>query len=131
MFCAKWFKAHVTGVDVDKDVFPFLNVLSALNDVTVKPLNKKFQEITPKRLGEHDVVIGSDICFWQNMVKPVQQLVGRALAAGVKRVIITDPGRPTFYDLADRCAKKWTVELNEWYALEPTRSTGEVLEVHA
>lgn len=129
VYCAKTFRARVTGVDLDKDVFPYLDVLAALNDVKVEPLNKSFDDLTAKRLGKEDVIIGSDICFWEKMVRPVTQLISRALRGGVQRVIISDPGRPTFYDLADRCAKRWKVELSEWYAVEPGRTSGEILEI--
>ena len=78
---------------------------------------------------EH-LLIGSDICFWGSMVKPLFDVVQRALEGGAKRFVIADPGRPTFYELAERCRKQsWQVTLREWYAVEPSRTTGEVLEV--
>jgi len=58
-------------------------------------------------------------------------LIGRALKGGTKRVIIADPGRPTFYELADLCSKRWRVNLQAWYSTEPSKSTGEILEVRA
>ncbi len=129
VFCASHFGARVTGVDIDKDVFPFLDVLAALNDVKVTTEQGRFEDLTGKRLSQERVLIGSDICFWTKMVKPLYHLVQRAMRAGVKRVIIADPGRPTFYDLAELCRKNYDVELAEWYAVEPNRATGEILEV--
>ena len=129
VFCAHKFDADVTGVDVDRQVFPFLDVIAALNSVKIRPVRKRFEDLTTARLGREDMIVGSDICFWDNMIKPLRNLIGRALKGGVKRVIITDPGRPTFYELADMCAKKWKVNLQEWYAVEPGRITGEVLEI--
>ena len=38
VFCARRFKARVTGVDLDSNVFPFLEVIAALNDVKVTPM---------------------------------------------------------------------------------------------
>ncbi|NJN52677.1 MAG: hypothetical protein HC809_13885 [Gammaproteobacteria bacterium] len=95
----------------------------------IKTLQSSFEELTGKRLGQESVLIGSDICFWTKMVKPLYHLVQRAMRAGVKRVIIADPGRPTFYELAELCRKKYHVELAEWYAVEPNRATGEVMEI--
>ncbi len=63
------------------------------------------------------------------MVKPLFNLIQRAIKGGVERVIIADPGRPTFYELGELCREKFEVELQEWYAVEPNRVTGEVLEV--
>ena len=130
VFCARRFKAKMTGLDLDKDVFPYLEVIAALNDVTVDPLQANFNSLTTERLGREYMLIGSDICFWDSMVKPLFEVVERAMAGGVKRVVIADPGRPTFYELADRCAKRdWRTTLKEWYAVEPSRTVGEVLEV--
>ena len=129
VFCAKAFAARVTGVDADRSVFPFMRLLAELNDVEVTPLAKRFETLTVRRLGEEDLLVGSDICFWDRMVRPLANLVARALRGGVGRVVLADPGRPTFYALAERCARHWSVELNEWYAADPRRARGEVLEV--
>lgn len=130
VFCARRFKAQATGLDLDKNVFPFLEVVAALNEVEVAPLQANFNTIEGARLGEEEMLIGADICFWDSMVKPLLKVVERAMDSGVKRIVIADPGRPTFYELADLCAKgKWRTTLKEWYSVEPSRSTGEVLEV--
>ncbi len=129
IYCASRFKAKVTAVDIDSEVFPFLEVLAELNDVKVTPLVSRFEKLSTKQLGKFDVVVGSDICFWDSMVKPLYQLINRAMKAGVKRVVITDPGRPTFYELCDLCRKKYDVNLQEWYATEPNHVTGEVVDI--
>jgi predicted nicotinamide N-methyase len=129
VFCAKRFGAKVTGVDMDPDVFPFLEVLAALNDVEVQAAEGRFETLSTTRLKGQRVLIGSDICFWTKLVKPLYNLVQRAMKAGVQRVIITDPGRPTFYELAELCASRYDTEVSEWYAVEPNRVTGEVLEI--
>ncbi|MFU8815742.1 MAG: class I SAM-dependent methyltransferase [Pseudomonadales bacterium] len=129
VFCASRFKARVTALDVDKEVFPFLDVLAALNGVEVAPLARRFEKLSDDDLAAFDVVVASDICFWDNLVKPLNRLVTRALAAGVKRVIITDPGRPTFYEFCELARKRHRVELQEWYATEPEYFAGEVVEI--
>jgi predicted nicotinamide N-methyase len=129
VYCAKRFKAKVTGLDIDREVFPFLDVLAELNDVKVKSKVSRFEKLKGKELGEFDLLIGSDICFWDNLVKPLHRLISRSLKAGTKRVIITDPGRPTFYELCDLCTDKFKVSLAEWYSVEPERNTGEVVEI--
>jgi predicted nicotinamide N-methyase len=129
VFCAHQFKARVTGLDIDKEVFPFLDVLAELNDVEVTPMTRRFESLKGKELGRFDTIVGSDICFWDSMVKSLSQLINRAIKNGVERVIITDPGRPTFYELCDIARKKHRVELQEWYATEPRHFTGEVVEI--
>ncbi len=129
VYCASRFKAKVTGLDIDREVFPFLDVLAELNGVKVKRLVSKFENLKTKQLADFHTIVGSDVCFWDSMVKPLYQLVNRAMKAGTQRFIITDPGRPTFYELADMCSKKFKVKLSEWYAVEPERFEGEIVEI--
>ena len=129
VYCAKSFKAEVTGVDMDKDVFPFLDVYAELNGVKVATKVSRFEKLSAKRLGRENVIIGADICFWDSLVNPLHKLIGRAFKGGTKRIIIADPGRPTFYELADLCSKKYQTSFYEWYSVEPSRSTGEILEI--
>ena len=130
VFCARRFKAKATGLDLDKNVFPYLEIVAALNQVEVAPLEGNFANLDAARLGQEQLLIGSDICFWDSLVKPLLQVVERALEGGARRIVFSDPGRPTFYELADLCAKRqWRTTLKEWYSVEPSRSTGEVLEV--
>ena len=129
VYCASRFKAKVTGLDIDREVFPFLDVLAELNGVKVKRLVSKFENLKTKQLAGFHTIVGSDVCFWDSMVKPLYQLVNRAMKSGTQRFIITDPGRPTFYELADMCSKKFKVKLSEWYAVEPERFEGEIVEI--
>ncbi len=129
VFCATQFKADVTAVDLDREVFPFLEVMATINDVTIKQKVCDFNKLKGKELGAQDVIIGSDICFWDSLVDPLYRLVNRAFKAGTQRVVITDPGRPTFYEFCDKVADKHRVHLQEWYAVEPERVEGEVVEI--
>lgn len=129
VFCAAQFNARVTGLDIDRDVFPFLDVLAELNDVEVDTLGRKFENLSSAQLGDYHTIVGSDICFWDSMVKPLHRLVNRAFKGGVRRFVITDPGRPTFYEFVDLCTRKHRVKLAEWYSVEPERFEGEVVEV--
>ena len=131
VYCARRFGAKVTGVDMDEDVFPFLEVLAALNDVEIEHHVAKFQDLSARQLGQNKIIIGSDICFWDSLVDPLARLVKRALKGGTKRLIIADPGRPTFYELCDKLAKKHDITLHEWYATEPDRFVGEIVEIRA
>jgi predicted nicotinamide N-methyase len=129
VFCAKQFKAKVTGLDIDREVFPFLDVLAELNGVSVEPMTRRLESLKGADLGKFDVIVGSDICFWDSLVQALNQMINRALKNGVERIIITDPGRPTFYELCDLARKKHDVELVEWYAPEPNHFVGEVVEI--
>jgi predicted nicotinamide N-methyase len=96
IYCAKNHVANVTCVDIDSEVFPYLSLHSDLNRVQVSTLCMGFDEIESRQLAGIDVLIGADICFWDEMADSLQALIIRALAAGVRLVVIADPGRVTF-----------------------------------
>ena len=129
VFCAREFKARMTAVDLDSAVFPFVDVLAELNAVEMKTLQADFNKLKGAQLAQQRYLIGSDICFWDSMVEPLARLVNRAIKAGVERVVITDPGRPTFYEFCEKMAKKHDTKLQEWYAIEPERFEGEVIDI--
>jgi len=128
IFCAKNFSARVTGVDADKNVFPFLNLHSELNGVKVKTEKSSFEQLTQNWLANFDVILGSDICFWDDMSIILYNLIRRSLRAGVKQIIISDPCRSPFNDLANRCqerlANAYTVSRR---MSRPVRASGELL----
>ena len=75
------------------------------------------------------MILGSDICFWDSLVDPLVNMVNRAIKNGVERIIIADPGRPTFYEFCDKVSAKYKVSLQEWYSVEPDRAIGEIVEI--
>lgn len=127
--CAKNYDCSVTCVDKDPSVFSYVRVLAALNKVSVKTLHKQFDRLTSSMLEREQVIVGADICFWSDLVKPLKNLVNRARKSGVERIVIADPGRQSFHELADLCRRAWDAEVREWYALEPYRKTGYILEM--
>ena len=131
VFCASRFEARVTGLDIDRDVFPFLEAIADLNDVEIDTLARKFENLSSRQLGGFHTILGSDICFWDSMVRPLYNLVSRAFRGGARRCVLSDPGRPTFYEFVDLCAKRYRVRLSEWYSVEPNRFEGEVVEIRA
>lgn len=131
IFVAKRFRAQVTAVDLDPVVFPFLEAQAALNGVQVSTLKSRFEKITGRQLQDFDALMGSDICFWDNMVDPLYRLIVRARKAGVRDIWIADPGRTPFLALAERCEQKLGATL-DWRAIsKPVRATGCLLHIGA
>ena len=122
IFCASRYQARVTAVDVDPQVFPFLQLHARLNEVEIQILEASFEEITDELLEQHDLLIGADICFKERMVDPLYQLCSRALQAGVSRIILADPGRFSFRQLAARCVQDLNAVEQEWETDEPLLS---------
>ena len=129
VFCARKFAASMTAMDLDPAVFPYVEVLADLNGVEIEQKQVDFTKLKGADLAPYSHIIGGDICFWDALVQPLVRMTNRALKNGVESVIIADPGRPTFYEYCDQMASKYDVGLQEWYASEPDRYEGEIVEV--
>jgi len=129
IFCAKKFDAAVTAVDIDPDIYPYLELHARINKVNVEFLNKGFDKISSRRLRDIDMIIGSDICFWDNLIDPLRRLIQRARRASVGRVLIADPGRPTFDNLVDSLVPKRGLEVLDCEIKKPRRMSGKILQI--
>ena len=127
IWCAKKLGADVTSMDADPAVFPFLDVAAQLNGVSTTPLVTRFEKLTTRQLSQFDMLIATDICFWDELVDPVYKMVNRAVKAGVKHILIADPERPTFHEMAERCVKKHCAELIEWETHSPIKARGAIM----
>ncbi len=111
IFCAKSFNSNVTLIDADQHVFPFADSHGSLNEVALKTRHAQFVELSQKDFSDQYMIIGSDICFWPELVSQLKSLIGKALDAGVEKIIIADPGRSTFLGLAKFCEKHYNSKL--------------------
>lgn len=130
IWCAKKWKSNVISMDADPAVFPYLEAVASLNGVTTQVVIKRFEDLRKKDLLNIDLLFGADICFWDELIKPVSNMIDRALDARVKKIVIADPERPTFHTLADRCIKKYGGELLEWRLDTPIKATGALLIIN-
>ena len=129
IYCAKRYGAIVTSVDLDPDVLPYLKLHAKINEVDIAAETKDFDGLRTKHLQKVDVLIGADVCFWDTLVKPLKNLILRALRAKVKQVLISDPGRPPFEEVADYFISKKRGEILDWTAQRPRRSEGRILKI--
>ena len=129
IYCAKNHHASVTSVDIDEAVFPFLRLHSDLNQVNVQTLNKGFGELTPTHFKGVDMMIGADICFWNSLISPIGDMIDKALEAGVRMVLMADPGRPTFEDLGERCGRTHGGRTFDWASRLPYPIFGRILKI--
>lgn len=129
IFAAKAFKTQVTALDADDTVFPYLQHHAELNGVKVDTWKCRYEKITKQHLANFDYMIAADICFWDSMVHPLYNLVRRAYQVGSVRVIMSDPGRPTFRTMAERCTDKLGAQYNDWIVPHPHNASGLVLDM--
>jgi len=128
LYCAKIFGCKVTGIDADRNVLSYLQLHADLNSVKMKAEKKSFQQLSVDYLSHFDLILGADICYWDEMTGILVNLVARSKRAGVKQVIIADPCRPPFTDLAELCKNKYDkVEIVEKFLSRPVNASGEIL----
>lgn len=127
IYCASTFKSKVLAVDADDAVFPYLNAHAELNSVKIESHHGDFKSVKGKVLNDVHTVIGTDICFWDELVKPLYKLLDRSIEAGAKRVVIVDPGRSPFFKLAEKMAKKHGADLLDWESEQYPRISGSII----
>ena len=130
IYCAKNFGCKVHGIDADENVLPYLELHASINGVKMTGEKKTFKQLSVDYLKSYDLVVGADICFWDEMAGELSNLVARGKKAGVRRTIIADPCRPPFNDLAQRMRLKYDdVEVEEVFLKRPVNASGEILIV--
>jgi predicted nicotinamide N-methyase len=129
IWCAKTLDAKVTSMDADPDVFPFLEASAELNKVKTRHLVSRFEKLKTRDLKQYDMLIAADICFWDELVNPVCNMVNRAVKAGVKHILIADPERSTFLEMAERCVDRHCADLIEWETRAPIKSRGAIMVI--
>jgi predicted nicotinamide N-methyase len=129
IWCARTLGSAVTSVDADKNVYPFLNAVADINNVSTTPLVSRFEKLSKRQLAQFDMLIAADICFWDELVNPVSNMVNRAVDAGVKKIVIADPERSSFFEMAERCIDKHCGELLEWQSSGSVPASGAMLVI--
>jgi len=127
--CAKRFQAQVTGFDADAAVFPYLQLHAQRNGVQIATRHGTFADLTPQELAAFDLIVGADICFWEDLVDPLYHLVRHSVAAGVAEILVADPSRPPFDDLCARCVPQGDAAVLTWTTTTPVADTGRILRV--
>ncbi len=129
IYCAKRHGALVTGVDVDSDVFPFLRLHAKINQVDITFEKRSFKALRGRDLCNMDVLIGADICFWDDMADTLRRLILRALHSGVRLVLISDPVRSPFEELCKHFMDNPGVEVLDWSVKRPRWIQGQILKI--
>ena len=129
IYCAKTYQASLTSVDVDWDVYPYHFLHADINNVESEFMSESFEDLRAKHFRQVDILLGSDICFGWPLVDELKSLIRRALAGGVKLVVMSDPGRPTFDRLGAFCEDKLHGRQFYWSSNQPYRMQGQILEI--
>ncbi len=98
-----------------------------LNGVNIKTTCAKYQQLSKRMLKGFDTIVGSDICFWDELTPALFTLIERAMSSGVRQIIISDPGRSPFHKLAKQCKKTFNAKCIDWSVNDPVEHDGELL----
>jgi predicted nicotinamide N-methyase len=121
IFCAKHFDAQVLLTDADPRVLPYAETHAQLNQVQVQTQEVCFGAIPAGCLRQHDILIGADICFWPELTTRLRRLFERAILEEVGMILVADPGRSTFFRLAEHCQRNFGASVID---LKTPRRTG-------
>jgi predicted nicotinamide N-methyase len=128
IYLNKTYAAKVTGVDADDQVFPYLELHADINACEISVQKKRFEKLTKKQLAEFDMLIAADICFWDELTEIVYKMIKRAIQAGVKKIVIADPGRQPFFDMAEKCEEIFFGEMTQ-VSLKKPKARGYLLVI--
>ena len=130
IWCAKEWGSKVVSMDADPAVFPYLDAVAELNGVSTESWVQRFEKVRKKDLEKVDILFGGDICFWDELVQPVAKMIDRAIDAGVGTIVIGDPERPTFHEMADKVTEKHGGDVLGWRLSGTVKATGALLVIH-
>ena len=129
VYLAKHYQAEVTGLDIDDSVEPFFKLQAEINQCTIKFEQRSFESLNKHDLAPYHTLMGTDICFWDELTTPLFNLLRRALDAGCQNILIADPGRPPFWALADLCVAKLDGEVVSRTIQQPWKSEKYILRI--
>jgi 2-polyprenyl-3-methyl-5-hydroxy-6-metoxy-1,4-benzoquinol methylase len=84
IYCAKQFNAKVVGIDADENVLPYMALHATVNGIAIEGHKMTFQQLTTAKLKDYDVILGADICYWEEMTGVLYNMIGRAKKQGLK-----------------------------------------------
>jgi predicted nicotinamide N-methyase len=129
LYAAKKQNAEVTGIDIDSSVKPYFELQNSINDCAITFEERSFESFSQTELGEYQYIMGSDICFWDEMTNPLFDFIQQSVEAGIKKILISDPGRPPFWALAELCSETLNSEIITRRIYQPFKSEKYILVI--
>jgi len=129
IFCVKQFAVDALLTDADEQVFAYVMTHAHLNQVSVRTEHARFDGINQPLLRGYDILLGADICFWPALKSQLRRLIERALCSGVQKILLADPGRASFMQLANYCQHYFDAKMIHQQAGTKAGSGGYVLVI--
>ena len=131
LYLTKNQKTKVTGIDIDPSVKPYFELQNKINHCSQAFEARGFESFDEKQLQSFDYLIGTDICFWDELTTPLFELIKQARAANIEKILISDPGRSPFWALAERCVNQLNAEVITRRIDSPWKSEKYILVINA
>jgi predicted nicotinamide N-methyase len=129
LYLSKFQNIRVKGIDIDPSVQPYFELQNKTNGCKVDFEACSFESLSQQTLSEYQYLIGTDICFWDELTQPLFDLIQKARTAGINKILIADPGRPPFWALAELCAETLGAEVITRRINEPWKSEKYILVI--
>lgn len=129
LYLSKFQNIDVKGIDIDPSVKPYFDLQNKINGCELNFDACSFESLSQQTLSEYQYVIGTDICFWDELTQPLFDLIQKSKTAGIQKILIADPGRPPFWALAERCADKLGSEVITRRIDQPWKSEKYILVI--
>jgi len=129
LYLNKFQNISVKGIDIDPSVQPYFELQNTINGCEIDFEACSFESLSQQTLSEYQYLIGTDICFWDELTQPLFDLIQKSRTAGVKKILIADPGRPPFWALARLCAEKLGSEVIARRIDQPWKSEKYILVI--
>jgi predicted nicotinamide N-methyase len=130
IYCAKNHNSIVTCMDTDSAVFPYVRLHADTNNVDITTMVTGFEDLAVVNMKNFEIIIGADICFWDNMFETLKTLILKALKSGVKAVILSDPGREPFEKLGRYFVEEGNGKIMNWVVTRPHPIQGRILRIN-
>ncbi len=118
---AKHFDADVTALDIDPRVGPLVKLHCDINSCRVNFVARDLATLGRDEVAGYNWLVGADICFWDAIVEPLFNLIARTDEPKRPSILIADPGRPPFWELADLCVAEFGAEVISRNSYTPRR----------
>ncbi len=129
IYLNKTFGCHITAVDADENVEPYLRLHEKVNGCHITFWPKYFENITQEELSQFDLIVAADVCFWDELEDIHYHLIETAVEAGVKKIVYADPIRSPFEALASRCSDDYFAEVEELELDKPNQARGALMVI--
>ena len=129
LYLSKFQNIDVKGIDIDPSVKPYFELQNKINGCELNFEACSFESLSHQTLSKYQYLIGTDICFWDELTEPLFGLIQKARGAGGKKILIADPGRPPFWTLAELSAEKLGSEVITRRITKPWKSEKYILVI--